>query len=159
MGNSLTVTLLNDISHTSPFPSSLLSLLKHSDTLLSFTFGVVYLFCTLTWQNSILILRYPPNLLSPLSQSSACNTGIIPTDWKRGLVVPLWNGKSDHQDCHNYQGVTLLSVPGKVFAQLILDRVRHHLLEHQHPEQFGFTPKRSTIDRILALHVLTERRR
>ena len=47
----------------------------------------------------------------------------------------------------------------KVFAQIILDRVRHHLLEHQHPEQSGFTPKRLTIDRILALRVLTESRR
>ena len=55
--------------------------------------------------------------------------------------------------------MTLLSVPGKVFAQIILDRVRHHLLEHQHPEQSGFTPKRSTIDRILAFRVLTEPRR
>ena len=55
--------------------------------------------------------------------------------------------------------MTLLSVPGKVFAWIILDRVRHHLLEHQRPEQSGFTPKRSTIDRILALRVLTECRR
>ena len=88
----------------------------------------------------------------------AWNTGIIPTDWKRGLVVPLWKGKGDRKDCNNYRAATLLSVPGKVFAQIILDRVRHHLLEHQHPEQSGFTPKRSTIDRILALRVLTERR-
>ena len=29
---------------------------------------------------------------------SAWNTGIIPTDWKRGLVVPLWKGKGDRQD-------------------------------------------------------------
>ena len=55
--------------------------------------------------------------------------------------------------------MTLLSVPDKVFAQIIIDRVRHNLLEHQRPEQPGFTPKRSTIDRILALRVLTERRR
>ena len=54
--------------------------------------------------------------------------------------------------------MTLLSVPGKVFARIILERVRHHLLEHQHPEQSGFTPKRSTIDHILALWVLTKRR-
>ena len=33
---------------------------------------------------------------------SAWNTGIIPTDWKRGLVVPLWKGKGDRQDCNNY---------------------------------------------------------
>ena len=89
---------------------------------------------------------------------SAWNTGIIPTDWKRGLAVPLWKVNGDHQDCNNYRGVTLLSVPCKVFAQIIIDRVHHHLLDHQHPEQPGFTPKSTTIYRILALLVLTERR-
>ena len=48
---------------------------------------------------------------------------------------------------------------GKVFALLSLDGVRHHLLEHQRPEQSGFIPKRSTIDHILAFLVLTEHRR
>ena len=72
---------------------------------------------------------------------SAWNTGIFPTDWKRGLVVPLWKGNGDRQDCNNYRGVTLLSVPGKVFAQIIIDRVHHQLLEHQRPEPSGFTPE------------------
>ncbi len=48
---------------------------------------------------------------------------------------------------------------GKVFAWIIIDRVHHHLLEHQRPEQSGFTPTRSTIDRILALRFLTKRSR
>ena len=91
--------------------------------------------------------------------SSTWKTGTVPADWKRGIVVPLWKGKGDRQDCNNYRGVTLLSVPGKVFARVILERVRHHLLEHQRPEQAGFTPKRSTTDRILGLRVLTERKR
>ena len=86
------------------------------------------------------------------------HTSIIPTDWKRGLVVPLWKWKGDRQDCNNHRGVTLLSVLGKVFGRIILDRVHHHLLEHQCPEQSGFTPKRSMIDRILAPRVLTKRR-
>ena len=91
---------------------------------------------------------------------SAWNTGIIPIYWKRNLVVPLWKGKGDRQDGNNFRGVKLLlSVPVMVFAPIILDRVRQHMLERQHPEQSGFTPKRSTIDRILALRVLTERRR
>ena len=33
---------------------------------------------------------------------SAWNTGIITTDWKRGLVGPLWKGKGDCQHCNNY---------------------------------------------------------
>ena len=64
---------------------------------------------------------------------SAWNTGIISTDWKWGLVVPLWKGKCDRQDCNNYRRVPLLSVLGKVFARIILNRVDHHLLAHQHP--------------------------
>ena len=52
----------------------------------------------------------------------------------------------------------LLSVLGKVFVWLILDRVCHNLLEHSCPEQSGFTPKGSMIDRILALRVFTEHR-
>ena len=89
---------------------------------------------------------------------SAWNTGIISTNWKRGLVFPLWKGKDNCQDCNNYRGVTPFSVLGKVFAWIILDGVHHHLLEHQRTEQSGFTPKRMMIDRILALLVLTGRR-
>ena len=32
---------------------------------------------------------------------SVWNTGIIPTDWKRGLAVSLWKGKGDCQECNN----------------------------------------------------------
>ena len=62
---------------------------------------------------------------------SAWNTGIIATDWKRGLFVPLWKGMGDRQNCNNDLGVTLLSVPGKVFAWVIIHSVCHDLLEHQ----------------------------
>ncbi|KAG0723665.1 Dipeptidase 3 [Chionoecetes opilio] len=86
-------------------------------------------------------------------------SGTIPPDWKRGLVVPIWKGKGDRQDCNNYRGITLFSVPGKVFTHLLLTRIRSHLLKHQRAQQSGFTPGKSTTDRILALRVLVERRR
>ncbi|KAG0730189.1 Transposon TX1 uncharacterized protein [Chionoecetes opilio] len=85
-------------------------------------------------------------------------SGTIPPDWKRGLVVPIWKGKGDRQDCNNYRGITLLSVPGKVLAHLLLTRIRSHLVKHHRPQQSGFTPGKSTTDRILALRVLVERR-
>ena len=56
-------------------------------------------------------------------------------------------------------GKTLLSVPGKVLAHLLLMRIWSHLLKYQRPEQSWFTPVRSTTDCILALHILVERRR
>ena len=46
------------------------------------------------------------------------------------------------------------SVPGKIVARILLDEVRQMLLTHQHHEQSGFTPKKSIMDRILAIRVL-----
>ena len=59
---------------------------------------------------------------------SAWNTGVIPTDWKRGLVVPLWKGKGDRQDCNNYRGVTLLSQMR--FVTCIVHEHQLHLYGH-----------------------------
>ena len=56
-------------------------------------------------------------------------------------------------------GVTLLSVPGKVLARILFDRVRQKLLTHQRRKQSSFTPRKSTVDYILALDVLIERLR
>ena len=90
----------------------------------------------------------------PGTQASSQLTG-------RGALLSLsGKGRVMAKIATTTEGVTLLSVPGMVFVRIILDQVRHHLLEHQCPEQSGFTPKRLTIDRIiLALRVLTERRR
>ena len=84
------------------------------------------------------------------------HSGTIPPDWKKGLVIPIWKRKGDHQDCSNYRGITLLSVLGKVLAHLLLTQIRTHLLKQQRPEQSGFTPGKSTTDRILALRVRYE---
>ena len=59
------------------------------------------------------------------------HSGIIPPDWKNGLVVPIWKGKGDRQDCNNYHGIMLLSVPGEVLTHLLLMRVLSHLLKYQ----------------------------
>ena len=58
----------------------------------------------------------------------------------------------------NHRGITLLSIPGKVLAHILLRRIRDHLLRHQSLEQSGFIPGRSTIDHILAFRVIIERR-
>lgn len=52
----------------------------------------------------------------------------------------------------------MLSVPGKVFAHVILARIRPTLLSYRRPQQSGFTPGRSTCDRIVTLSNVTQRR-
>ncbi|KAG0712996.1 TBC1 domain family member 16 [Chionoecetes opilio] len=46
-----------------------------------------------------------------------------------------------------------------ISAELLKAGIRSHLVKHQRPQQSGFTPGKSTTDRILALRVLVERRR
>ncbi len=56
-------------------------------------------------------------------------SGMSPPDWKRGLVVPIWKGKGNRQDCNNNRGITLLRVTGKVLAHLLLMRIRSQVLK------------------------------
>ena len=49
----------------------------------------------------------------------------IPQEWKDATLVPL-HKKKDKKICVNYRGVALLSVPGKVLALILLERLDHH---------------------------------
>ena len=65
---------------------------------------------------------------------SVWNSGVIPADWKMGLVVPSWKGKGDDKDCNSYRGVKVLLVPDKTCVRLLQNRIRLHLLDYQRPE-------------------------
>jgi hypothetical protein len=86
-------------------------------------------------------------------------TGTVPAIWLLGIILPLWKSKGQKSDCNMYRGITLLSIPGKVFAHVLLGRIKPLLLRKQRPQQSGFSPGRSTMDRILALRLIAERRR
>ena len=49
--------------------------------------------------------------------------GIIPSDWKEGHLIKLPK-KGDLGQCTNYRGITLLSIPGKVFNRILLNRMK-----------------------------------
>jgi len=80
----------------------------------------------------------------------------MPTDWKDGIIVTLYRGKGPKFECSNYCPITLLSVPGKVFAHVILAGIQPLLDRTRRSQQSGFTRGRSTIDAILALRLLSE---
>ena len=48
------------------------------------------------------------------------------------------------------------TLPGKVFAHVLLERLQPLLTRQRRPQQSGFTRTRSTIDAILALRLLAE---
>ncbi|CAH8665745.1 unnamed protein product [Schistosoma curassoni] len=47
----------------------------------------------------------------------------VPTDWKEGLLIKVPK-KGDLSKCDNYRGITLLSIPGKVFNRVLLNMMK-----------------------------------
>ena len=83
---------------------------------------------------------------------------VIPEEWHQGIIIPLYKRKGSKSECSNYRRITLLSEPGKVFALIILARIKTTLLSHRHPQQSRFTPGRSTCDRTATLCNTAQRR-
>ena len=55
--------------------------------------------------------------------SRALTSGKVPHGWRKALVVPVHKKGSKFQ-CKNYRGISLLSIPGKVYAEILDQMVR-----------------------------------
>ena len=78
-----------------------------------------------------------------------------PQQWKDGVIFKLPK-KGEMSDCNNWCGITLLSVPGKLFCSMLLERLKKAIDERLREEQAGFKPKRSCIDHIFTLRIIIE---
>ena len=72
-------------------------------------------------------------------------------------IVTLYKNKGDRGDCNNYRGISLLNIVGKLFAKVVLMKLRV-LAERIYPEsQCGSRAKKATIDMIFSLRQLQEK--
>ena len=70
------------------------------------------------------------------------NTEQMPEDCKCGLLVKLPK-KGNLKECTNLRGITLLSIPGKVFSRVLLERMNKEAEAVLHDEHAGFLQERS----------------
>ena len=47
----------------------------------------------------------------------------VPEDWRSAVIVLLYKGKRERDECKNYRGISLLSVIGKIYAGILVERV------------------------------------
>uniref|UniRef100_A0A671XIN0 Reverse transcriptase domain-containing protein n=1 Tax=Sparus aurata TaxID=8175 RepID=A0A671XIN0_SPAAU len=87
--------------------------------------------------------------------SVAWQSGTVPLDWQTGVVVPLFK-KGDRRVCSNYRGITLLSLPGKVYSRVLERRIRPIVEPRIQEEQCGFRPGRGTLDQLYTLRRVLE---
>ena len=53
----------------------------------------------------------------------AFESGGVPEDLRSAVIVPLHKGKGEIIKCKNYRGLSLLSMVGKIYADILVDRV------------------------------------
>ena len=88
--------------------------------------------------------------------SMVWRTGVVPRDWRRAVIIPI-HKKGSRKLCKNYRGVSLLSIPGKVFASILNNRVRKVTEDKVMEEQAGFRSGRGCAELIFVMRQLTEK--
>ena len=77
-------------------------------------------------------------------------SGKFPQEWSIGIIVVLCKG-GDKADLNNYRGISLLSIFGKFFLGVLLERLNNIISQFQILEQnqIGFRKGYQTSDHIL----------
>ena len=81
----------------------------------------------------------------------------MPKEWRRSILVPIFKNKGDVQSYTNYRGIKLMSHTMKFWERVIEHRLRRVTSVTQN--QFGFMPRRSTMEAIFLIRQLMERYR
>ena len=84
-------------------------------------------------------------------------SGCVPEDWKSACIVPLYKGKGDRRECGSYRGISLLSVVGKVYGRVLIERVIECTDKAIGEEQCGFRSGRGCIDQIFVVRQICEK--
>ena len=85
----------------------------------------------------------------------AFEQGVVPTDWQKGVIQPVPKGSSDDARVpNNYRGITLISVPCKIYCSILNSRLSSWLEANNIlvEEQNGFRPDRSCLDHLYSLY-------
>ena len=78
------------------------------------------------------------------------DTDEIPIGWKEGYLVKIPR-KGDLQECRNFRGIMLLSVPGKVLNRIILERLKNEVDNILRDHQACFRQCRGCVDQFATL--------
>ena len=81
------------------------------------------------------------------------SNGEYPRLWGEGIVVPIFKG-GNIDDPNSYRGITLINILGKVYSQILLNRLNSWSEKEEKilQNQFGFQKGKSTVDCIFTLH-------
>ena len=83
----------------------------------------------------------------------AFESGVGPEeDWRSAVIVLLYEGKGERIKCRDYRGISFLSLVGKIYAGILVNKVCRVTRGLIGDEQEGFRTERGCVDYILNLY-------
>ena len=79
----------------------------------------------------------------------------VPKAWNKSIIIKL-PMKGDLSVCSNWRGISLLSIPGKMFCRVLLQRLRQAIERILREEQAGFRAGRGCVDQTFTLRTIVE---
>ena len=86
-------------------------------------------------------------------------SSLVPVDWMCACIVPLYKGKGDVHECGNSRGISLLSVVGKVYGRVLINRIRGKTEDVIEEVQGGFRRGRGCSDQTFTVRQICEKYR
>lgn len=85
-------------------------------------------------------------------------TGLIPTTWSEGYIIPIYKGKGSTYSPENYRPITILSCLSKLFTSALNERLTKFVDTYNllNENQCGFRKNHSTLDHVFTLNFLVE---
>ena len=76
-----------------------------------------------------------------------------PRLWGEGIIVPIFKGGCQ-DEASNYRGITLINIMGKIYSQILLNRLNKWAEKEEKilDNQFGFQKGKSTVDCIFTFY-------
>lgn len=78
-------------------------------------------------------------------------SGKAPVEWKRALLVALYKGKGERKVRDSYRGISLLSIPGKVYVLVIMAKISSHIDAQLLDTQSAFRKGRGLTDALFTI--------
>ena len=82
---------------------------------------------------------------------------MVPADWVCACIVPLFKGKGDVYECGNFRGISLLSVVGKVYGRVLINRIKDKTEAAISEVQGGFRRGRGCVDQVFVVRQICEK--
>ncbi len=68
--------------------------------------------------------------------------GVVPADWTKAITAPVYKGEGRRRECGSCRGISLLSIPRKVYGRVIIEKVERLTGKKISEEQGGFRKER-----------------